>query len=544
MAVPFGNQAVSSQMLDHLGLVAGMYEQLGIGEELDALIPQDLDQRVVSVGQAVKAMVLNGLGFVNQTLYLTPQFYQTKPTERLIGAGIQPAHLNDDTLGRALDRLYEHDVTALFTRVSARACMRLGLTGGGSAHLDTTSFHLDGDYNQAQGAKEGVVHITPGYSRDHRPELNQVGLSLIVGQRARLPLLMQPLSGNTNDTSHFAEVIERHLDNLTAAHGIEYWVADSALYSEANLKRLSAHGVKWITRVPETVGRAQAALADPRAGELLQPGYLGRALTLEYGGVEQRWVVVTSLAALQRAAKRVTTQLATESEQEYKAFAKLCRKTFACEADARQALAEFAKGLQVLSLEEPAVMPVPKARRGKGYSGTGSAAEIIGYRLTGCPAMACETRLLRLYRQGRFILATNELATDRLDSLAVLQTYKEQGQVERGFRFLKDPQFQANTFYLKSPKRIMALLMVMTVCLLVYAALEYRFRSALAARQETFPDQRGRPVTNPTLRWVFQCFIGIHLLLIADQAPLVLNLNERHQQVIQLLGPPYQRLYE
>src|SRR5512134_2107842 len=104
MAVPFGNQAVSSQMLDHLGLVAGMYEQLGIGEELDALIPQDLDQRVVSVGQAVKAMVLNGLGFVNQTLYLTPQFYQTKPTERLIGAGIQPAHLNADRPARCCRR--------------------------------------------------------------------------------------------------------------------------------------------------------------------------------------------------------------------------------------------------------------------------------------------------------------------------------------------------------------------------------------------------------------------------------------------------------
>lgn len=535
--------AYRSQILDHLGLVAGMYEELGIGEELDALIPQDLDQRVVSVGQAVKAMVLNGLGFVNQTLYLTPQFYETKPTERLIGTGIQPAHLNDDTLGRALDALYEHDVTALFTRVSAHACERLGLTGGGGAHLDTTSFHLHGDYNRVEGTEDGVVHIRPGYSRDHRPELNQVGLSLIVGQRARLPLLMQPLSGNTTDPSHFAEVIERHLDNLTAAHRIEYWVADSALYSEANLKRLSAHGAKWITRVPETVGLAQAALADLEAGELLEPGYLGRALTVEYGGVKQRWVVITSLAAMQRAAKHVTPQLLKESEQECKAFAKLSRRTFACEPDAHQALVEFTQGLKVVSLQESGVIPVPSGSPGN-HSRVDAAAQRNGYRLTGYPAMACETRLLRLYRQGRFILATNEVDMDRFAHGAVLQMYKAQGQVERGFRFLKDPQFQANTFYLKSPQRIMALLMVMTVCLLVYAALEYRFRNALAERQATFPDQRGHPVANPTMRWVFQCFVGIHLLLIAGQAPLVLNCKDHHRQVVQLLGSPYERLYE
>ena len=64
-----------SQTLDHLGLVAGMYEELGIGETIDRAITQDPDKRQVSIGQAVKAMVLNGLGFVNQRLYLMPKFF-------------------------------------------------------------------------------------------------------------------------------------------------------------------------------------------------------------------------------------------------------------------------------------------------------------------------------------------------------------------------------------------------------------------------------------------------------------------------------------
>jgi len=72
--------------------------------------------------------------------------------------------------------------------------------------------------------------------------------------------------------------------------------------------------------------------------------------------------------------------------------------------------------------------------------------------------------------------------------------------IERGFRFLKDPQFLASSLYLKKPERLMALLMVMTVCLLVYAALEYRIRQALKGHDATFPNQKGQRIQNPTAR--------------------------------------------
>lgn len=63
------NKAYQSQSLDHLGLGASMFDELGRGEGLDAPIPPDQKQRIVSVGQAVKAMVLNGLGFIKGRLY-------------------------------------------------------------------------------------------------------------------------------------------------------------------------------------------------------------------------------------------------------------------------------------------------------------------------------------------------------------------------------------------------------------------------------------------------------------------------------------------
>lgn len=53
----------------------------------------------------VKAMIINGLGFVSSVLYLFEQFYEGKATEHLIGSGVRAEHLNDDRLGRVLDQL-------------------------------------------------------------------------------------------------------------------------------------------------------------------------------------------------------------------------------------------------------------------------------------------------------------------------------------------------------------------------------------------------------------------------------------------------------
>ena len=77
--IPPPPQPYRTQVLDHLGLVAGMFEELGITEVIDQATQQDPEMRIVTAGHAVKAMVLNGLGFLNQQLYLVPHFFQNKP---------------------------------------------------------------------------------------------------------------------------------------------------------------------------------------------------------------------------------------------------------------------------------------------------------------------------------------------------------------------------------------------------------------------------------------------------------------------------------
>ena len=90
----------------------------------------------------------------------------------------------------------------------------------------------------------------------------------------------------------------------------------------------------------------------------------------------------------------------------------------------------------------------------------------------------------------------------------------------------------------------MALLMVMTVCVLVYAALEYRIRTALKDHEATFPNQQGKRIQHPTARWVFHDFVGSHLLCQAGQWPMVLNLTAEHQHLLRLLGQPYMWRYD
>jgi transposase len=243
-----------------------------------------------------------------------------------------------------------------------------------------------------------------------------------------------------------------------------------------------------------------------------------------------------------QAQRTVDQHLLIQSTGELKAFKKLCRTAFACEADAQQALAAFAHGLPATALAQMAIRVLPRYRT-RGRPGQGAQPAQLVYQIEGALASSVAAREALVAQQRCFILATNELDDRQLPPQEGLEGDKGQKHAERGLRFLKDPRFLASSLYLKKPERIMALLMVMTGCLLVYAALAYRIRQALKAHAATLPNQKGQPIQNPTARWVFHYFVGIHLLLIPSQWPRVLNLTEQHDQLLQLLGESYVRLY-
>jgi len=92
--------------LDHLGLISGMNKELGIAKLIDQALPKQSDDKLISYGQLVEAMILNGLGFVGRTLHMYPEYFRDRPVEHLLGKGIKAEYINDDALGRCLDQLY------------------------------------------------------------------------------------------------------------------------------------------------------------------------------------------------------------------------------------------------------------------------------------------------------------------------------------------------------------------------------------------------------------------------------------------------------
>ena len=105
-------------------------------------------------------------------------------------------------LGRTLDEVHAYGCDLLFSELALAVCAQEGIDARFN-HLDTTSFSLTGDY--VPDSDEHAIAITHGYSKDHRPDLKQAVLELMVSQDGGVPLLSKSWDGNASDTQIFQE---------------------------------------------------------------------------------------------------------------------------------------------------------------------------------------------------------------------------------------------------------------------------------------------------------------------------------------------------
>ena len=536
-----------SQVMDHLGLVAGMCKELGIVEHIDKRAPKLSDEWNISHGEAVIAMIINGLGFTGQSLHMFPQFFANKPLDKLIRGGIEPEHINDKVLGRALDVLFDLDVSKVYFELAIKVAKHLKLPCD-ALNLDGTGFHVDGRYNcddEVSDEDLNCIRLCKGYSRDHRPDLNQAILLLLTENRAGIPLFMKAASGNVTDKTSFKQVVNQHIKSFKAALNARYFVGDAAMYVAGTLQELSRQEQLFVSRVPLNIGDAKKLVrsAPSRSMNAVDgfDHYEAVETLSEYAGVVQRWVLFRNKQSQKAEQKTLTRRMQKKSLTESEALAKLGKKPFRCEADAMEAFWQWQKNSK-LCQAEPKVISKP-CYNTKGRPADGIPPDHYEYFVTGCCSVAVETRRDAEASLGCFILGTNDMDTDRLDTTELLKTYKSQQQVERGFRFLKSPDFLVSSLYLKKPERIEALLMVMTLCLMVYAAIQHRIRYELKRQSRTFPDMKKKPAQNPTGRWIFCCFEGIHVWTINGTEKHVVGISESQSTIIFILGQTYQSIY-
>ncbi len=509
-------------MIDEIGIVEILNKRLGIDP-----------REKVSTGVIVKAMLLNGLGFVSAPLYLFGQFFQGKATEQLLGEGVKPEHLNDDRLGNVLDELYAAGTSKLFLEISLAAAEKFEIKRE-RAHLDSTSFHVDGAY---EASESGAIEITYGYSRDHRQDLKQFMMNLICVGDGDIPVMMEMASGNQSDKARFAQIFQDFSKQWTF-DGL--CVADGALYSADNITAMT--GLKWLTRVPLTISAATALVDE--VVELADSGIKGYTLkesSSEYAGVEQRWFLIESEQRRKSDLKQLTKRIERHRQKSQQELTKLSAIEFACIADATAAAQKLSQQMTWHQLTEIEV--VEKKHYDKpGKPKPDALPARISFRVTATIVAVDSLLSAQQVRCGRFILATNVLDSAALSASDALREYKAQQGVERGFRFLKDPLFFASSVFLKSSKRIVALGMIMALCLLVYNLGQRQLRQALAHQDETIPNQLGKPTSSPTLRWVFQCFMAVHLVVFQGVRQVV-NLTDDRLHLLRFFSPACRRYY-
>ncbi|WP_252178757.1 IS1634 family transposase [Endozoicomonas sp. 4G] len=536
-----------SQVMDHLGLVAGMCKELGIAEHIDKRAPKVSDDWHISHGESVVAMIINGLGFTGQSLHMFPRFFANKPLDKLIRPGIKPEHINDKVLGRTLDELFELNASKVYFELAIKVVKHLKLPCD-ALNLDGTSIHVDGRYNSDSEEDDedlNCIRLCKGYSRDHRPDLNQAILLLMTENKAGIPLFMKAASGNVTDKTSFKLVVSEHLKSFKAALESRYFVGDAALYTSETVKELDQQDQWFISRVPLNIGASKELVqsAPSRAMKAVEgfEHYEAVEVSSGYADVEQRWVMFRNKQSQETEQKALTRRMRKKSTKEFQKLEKLSKKGFRCKADAMEAFKQWQKQSE-LCQAEPQITSKP-CYKGRGRPAEGVEPDYQEYYISGCCSVTVQTRLDAQASLGCFVLATNDTDTDRLNTAELLKTYKSQQQVERGFRFLKSPDFLVSSLYLKKPERIEALLMIMTLCLMVYAAIQHRIRYELKKQSRTFPDMKKKPGQNPTGRWVFSCFEGIHVWVIDGTEKHVVGITESQSTIIFILGSTYQSIY-
>jgi transposase len=568
---------VSVKRIDHLGLVAGICEDLGIKNLVDSRVGTSPTEEI-SCGEAVVAMIINGSAFTSQPLSLTPRFFKNKPLHLFFGREISSECFNRYKLGRTLDACYEYGCEALFAEIASEVCKQQNVDTR-FTRLDTTTFQVSGEYkrdsnpNQQEGngitvsselndsksksteqeeleqteeKQERAIHITHGFSKDLRPDLKQAVLELVTCEDC-IPLMCCSWDGNASDTEIFKKRVKDLIEEFRKSDSPRFLIADSKLYTLASTEFLKQ--IFYITRIPATLREEQEVISealekDLESWQVLDEENRFFTKSLDHYGIAQRWIVVSSKEAKENAKKSVEKKKVKEREELEKALSQHQKKRFSCQEDAKASVKELSKGLKFHKISLDRVIE-HKIYSQKGRPKKDQEA-IIMHSVECLIHDEPEKYQQAINFKSCYVIGTNAPA-EILNDQTIVEKYKEQGStIEGSFRFLKDPYFFASSFFVKSVKRLMGLLMIMTLTLLVYSLAQRKLRAELMKNNETVPNQIKQETSTPTMRWVFQLFEGIELVVIKLGDSLqtcVTGLNPLHIRILKYFPPPVQKMY-
>ena len=247
-------EKVEAQVLDHLGIVSSIIDHLGIVEKIDKILSEKNQKYYLTHGQIVKAFLLIGLGFQKRRLYLIKDFFKCRPVDLLFGKGVKAEHFSEFACGRTLEAIYEYGLQNFYYRLMVLINNERDIINN-YFKVDTTSLSVQGRYIKG---KKGEGAFAKGHSKQKRPDLLQLVLSIGMSGAAKLPVFMGVHSGNENDKEILPKItqkIELIQDNVKWNDDV-IKVSDSAIYSEKFVSNNPFDNI-WVTRIPESSREAK-----------------------------------------------------------------------------------------------------------------------------------------------------------------------------------------------------------------------------------------------------------------------------------------------
>lgn len=531
-----------------LPIVSAYAARIGLVEEIDRLLKCQME---VSPGRVVLAMILDALSG-RSALFRLEQFFKERNVEHLLGESIPASKFNDDTLGRVLDRLSDVGTNTILGSVAVKVMKSFELDLS-HVHHDTTSHSVYGDYLLYEW--EGHDHpfmITHGFSKAHRPDLKQLIHSLLCVDRG-IPIYSKMLDGNASDKDINRNLIPEMVKRMRTLGRKDFiYVADSALVTKDNLALIKdwEKGFSFVSRLPMTYNECRRAIEqavdanqweeigaisdEPKTKNRKPASYRAFESGISLYETTYRAVVVHSDAHDERRQKRVDKQIAKEQEVFTKLKKSLENIDYACLPDAQAAAARISPpSLHELVVD---IEPRPQYARGRPKADGNRILKETRFGLK-LSIRQYEQAITRLREEaGCFVLITNISAkgTGSISARELLTIYKDQHTVENNFAFLKDPVF-VNALFLKTPRRIEALGLVLILALMIWRLMERTMRANLAATKSKVTGWEKRQTSRPTSLIMTTKFIGVFILVSSMGRRLARPLEDIQLQYLKLL---------
>lgn len=512
---------------------AHIAREIGVVEVVNRMVQWDEEQCRLSPGDRVLALLV-GVLFDRTALWRLHEVLAGQDLGVLFGSDVAAADFNDDALARALDKLAKANPEQVFATMTTRALSGEGRTWSDLSviHADTTSVSVWGAYDSPPTK---ALAISYGYSKQKRPDLKQFGIGLLATAEG-IPFRATVHDGPLADKTWNSQILDRLQLELSASELDRLlYVADSALVTMPNLRKMDGMGLHFVSRLPDTFS-VSATLQETawQTDQWVEIGalsprkqaaqYRAQELPCEIDGKSYRAVVVFSTSLDAQKQKTLERKRAQQQADLQAAVDRLSREAFHCKADAEQAIEALLKAHErsfwtlAWQLESEAT-PAKRAKPGRPKKGE-TPELIVTWRVQATVKLRTERYEQAQRLAGTFVLLTNDR---RRTAKELLEAYKgQQNGVEIPFRVLKD--LPISPVFLKSPERVRAFAWVVLMAYLVYSIMQYRVRSELRTGQDTLITPGGRASATPTAKSVLDMLQTIQTVIL--QPPT--GPNQRH----------------